>query len=595
MLVSLVGQPVLVVAELSSEPSGEGPSAAVLEAEVTRSLALVPMRLWPVSADATLGDVLAGPAPGRLLRARSAAETRRLPWLLVRGPDHARIETTRGGEILWTTQLQDVPDPNGQLARRLVAALRGLRSSDASLPGLLDPSEVRLAPLERIDALRQMAAEGSWGPYREQLQRAEATWPADPAIRTHVALLAHLERSLNQTSALSAPLVADSLGVARGMNPDGESELLAVALAAESADNRTVALFARRLLTELYPERLDYRPELADALAEDGNAEAALQVCRVGLAGVERAQVLQLAPGSTPESLPVALPFADLAFSMGWHLAQKGAWELAALNYEDATIVYERMARQRELSDALNNTGVALVELGRPLLAAVALRSAVSIRTTLGASDRTGNSRYNLGRALTDAGRLREGRESYLAAAEDYAAAGAPLDALETHVELLDLAVRLGNRQALERDAEGLMERLSAWQGEGADGERAREMVANVWYQLGHGRLSFEQHQEAIDAFVEAREQWRAMGRRLEEGQALYSLALPHLALMQFGDAHRVLVDALLIAVELADSTSILAIRSQLSQVEDLMRKAGEVVPALPDELERWARPPSAG
>jgi len=591
----LVGQSVLVVGEMDGSEGLDFGSASALEAEVIRSLALVPLRLWPSQSEPALLALLEGPGESRLQRARAAAETRRLPWLLVRGADHARLETTRGGDILWRTDLQGVSDPHGQLARRLVAAMQGLPSADVALPGLLDPAEVRLAPKERIDALRKVAASGNWASYHQALAEAAATWPADPAVRTHVALLAELERILTEDSASSAALSMDGLRVARGLNPGGESELLAVALAAEGEGNRTVALLVRRLLAELHPERLDYLPELADALAEHGESEAALQVCRVGLSRLDRDHVLGLEPGTAPDTMPTALPFADLAFSMGWHLAQKGAWDLAALNYEDATVVYERMGRQRELSDALNNTGVALVELGRPLVAAIALRRAVTVRENLGASLRLGNSRYNLGRALADGGRLREGRESYLAAAADYEAGGEPLDALETHVELLDLVVRLGSRRALEHDAAALLQRLESWSGDESDDERVREMTATVWYELGQGRLSFEQHQRAIEAFTEAEERWQAMGRRLEEGQTLYSMALPHLALLQFAEAHRALVAALTIAVELVDSTSILAIRSQLVQVEDLMRKAGESVPALPEELERWAHPPGAG
>ena len=80
---------------------------------------------------------------------------------------------------------------------------------------------------------------------------------------------------------------------------------------------------------------------------------------------------------------------------------------------------------------------------------------------------------------------------------------------------------------------------------------------------------------------------WQKLEMRVEEGQVHYSLASPHLAMRRFDEAHADLVRALVLAVELSDSVSILEIREQLEDIEDLIDHAGQEIPPIPPELQR--------
>ena len=124
--------------------------------------------------------------------------------------------------------------------------------------------------------------------HREFALDAAGRWPADPAIRTHAALAA----------APAGPLL--DLQIAVSLNPQGESELLALTLAAEERGRPSLALGWRKLLAELFPYRLDYLPELADLLAEHDQAEGALRVLLAGLARADSVAMRGLPHGTTP-------------------------------------------------------------------------------------------------------------------------------------------------------------------------------------------------------------------------------------------------------------------------------------------------------
>ena len=549
----LRGRPVLVVAE------GAGADAAGVEHRTERALALAPVRVYPTSADPVLEGILEDGAD-RLVTARAAAEERRIPWLLVRTEDEARIENARGGEVRWSTRLVG-PDPDRRLVGRLSEAVAGAAA-------VLDPASVRLAGVDAIGRLRALALDGAWAEHRGHLDVLVETFPADPAVLVHALVFG---KGL-QTD-------ASALSVAREMNPDGESELLALALGAESMGNTPLALVAYEALVAGYPSRREYRVGLADTRMVVHGAERAVAACRAGVAE----EIAIPKKGTAPHDAPDALPYADLRFHLGWYLAQTGAFESATLAYEAAGTIYEAMGRPREQGDSLNNAGVSLVEASRPSLAVTIFRRALAVRRGLGVERKIATTRYNLGRALADSGRTVDALSAYMAAADEYDAAGHPVAALETRVETLALHALRGRRGDLEAAAAVLLSAL----GETAE----RPLPADVWYELGAGRMAFADHLGAVEAFEAAIVGYRAAGQPLETAQAMYSQATPHVALYQFADAHANLVGALRLAVELGDSSSIVAIRRQLAQVRDLIRMRDGTPPAIPPDLESWFTP----
>jgi tetratricopeptide (TPR) repeat protein len=562
----------LVVAEGAADAG----AALEREADVVRALSLVPLRAWPTDAEAALAEDLRGDAPGRVERARQAAEERRLPWLLILDEEGARLETSRTGDVIWRTRVREGDEPEARLAARIHRGLGG-----SGRRGLGGPGEVRLLPRDRLHALRQLAVDGRWQDYSDSLDALVSEWPADPALRTHLGLRAWLT---------SGSVDLSGLRLAASMVEGAESELLATALMAEEAGAVAVSLEVRTALVRLHPDRIDYRPPLADAQELLDRPEDALSACRGGLAAVDGEALLELPKGTAPDQAPLALPYADVAFCTGYLLFSAGSWELSAVAYEDAVTLYEALGLFRELGETLNNLGVAMVQAERPLMGASALRKAVDVREELGTPLPLANSRYNLGRALSDANKPGGALLSYRRAAEDYRAGGEPIEALTTLVETLDLYVR-------QDDPEGFAEAgdtiLAAVEELPEDEERER-LVGDVWFELGRGRFTFGDAQGAVAAYLRSLRTWEGIDARLEQGQAHYSLALPHLALFEFDQAHTDLVRALEISVELSDSSSILAIRQQLEEIESLMEQAGKPIPPIPKELLPWlpGRPP---
>lgn len=560
----LRGKPVLVVAE------GEGP-AQTREAAVTRALTTVPVRAWPGDADASLARQLDDGEAGdsRLDRAREAAEQRRIPWLLVAGDDTVRVETTRSGAVRW------VSDPRPGQSPAAVAGLVRTVVGPSEHEGPIDSADVRLVPPSRLAVVRALAVGGSWEDHAAQVAELAAQWPADPAVMVHGALPDLLSES---------PTGASEAAVRRSVqvNPDGESELLALALMAEESRRLAFALRAREVLVRLFPERIDYRPELADLHGEMGATDRAVSVVRGGLAFVDPQVVEALAAGTAPDEAPLALPYGDLRFSLGWYLAEEGEPEAALLSYEKALEVYEVMGRPREQSDAVNNAGVVLVEAGRPAVAVPLFRKAQRLRAGQGRAGKAANSLHNLARALGDSRRIDEAIETYEAAAEDYLAAGDAFSAIESLYETMEHHAGVGDSEALERRADELLAQLDAL--EGAD-TRLGELRGSIWFERAQGRMALGDPEGALEAFTVALDVYRRRGLRLDEAQTLYSMAIPNMAMLRLDDAYRNLMDALVLAVELNDSASIVDIRNQASELAGLIRAAGRVPPPIPDSV----------
>jgi len=549
-LVRLRGQSVLLVGEAGDD------------AELRRSLARVPLRIYPTEADAALlAELGAGPTG-----AREPAEARRLPWLVVVDADGVRVETGRGGRVLWRDAA------NGAAIRD--ALLRALR-----VPGEKLDRGSRLADQATLDGLRALALAGDFAAWSTAAQRAAQTWPADPAVRCHEALPEALGTAAKSTAAVAAVALEPS----RGLNPEGEHELLALALLADDSRQPGLARLLRELLVALHPDRLDYRPELAHARAKAGDdagaADAAL-AARSAAGDLPRG-------GGSPDEDPRALPQADAAYTAAWYLARRSRWELAALEYEAAAAVYGAFGRPGEQGDALNGAGVVLMEAGRSKLAAARFGRAVVLREKHpGPSTLLADTRYNLARAQAESGDLAAALITYHRAAREYVAAGEVAEALDARLETLDVLIRRDDPVGLEEAVAGLLEELAELAGPQAS--RVGELTGWTWFELGRGRQRFLDAEGSLAAYNEALGTWQRLGRRLEEGQALYSRAIPHVAMLRFDEAFADLLAALTIAVELADSTSILAIRGQLADLERLATEAGQPLPKIPEDLARY-------
>ena len=533
-LLSLRGQGVLLV-----DVDGE-------RVELRRELGGLPWRLYPSEADSTLEGQL-----GDLKAAGRAAELRRLPWLVVADDEGLRVLTARGFRELWRGQ-------RGAALRRELGA---------------EGEPARLAPLARIQALRRAVLAGAWEQHAAQLADLVERFGDDPALRWHEALRAALLGEGEAGFALAAAL-----------NPDGESELFALALRADQAAKPALAQRLRTWLVRTYPERLDYYPPLVETVAQEEGDEAAVALCRSALGRVERPA--ELTPGSAPHEAPAALPWADLRYALGFRLWRSGDGRAALLALEAALDVYEPLGRRWEEADALNTAGAALVELGRPMAGVASLRKALRLRELQGDRYREATTTYNLARALHDARRLSDARETYELAAERYLAGGWVDDGLQTRVEIVPVDVALEDFGGAERRCEALLTAITG--ASEITAARRDELLAPLWTERGKGRAAGEDHPGALAAFARAAKLWEVLDRPLERGQVAWLRALPHVALLQFEAAWSDLIEALTLAVEAGDSDSILVIRDTLGSVEGLLQTAGLPVPEVPAELIPW-------
>jgi len=552
------------------EDAATAADADAREAAAVRSLATSSVRAYPSDASPELRDSLGdGAASERVARARAHAETLRVPWLLILGAGGARLEPARRDGVLWRSRGRATTDDE----RGVASFERAMSRRRGDLTG-----RPRLAPSERLAEIRSLALAGQWEAWTAAVRALSSEFPADPTVRAHLGLRAWLMES-------GAP--RDGLDLARSMAPESESELLALAVAARDAGDAGFASRAWDALVAVYPERLDYHAGRSDAFDAIGDSSAALAACREGLRAADRDGILEIAKGTPPHRAPRALPFADLAFCAGYFLFEAEDWELAALAYEDAITIYEATDRFAELGEALNNAGVAMVQAERPLIGAHTLRKAVDVREELGARLPLANSRYNLGRALDEAGKPAAARISLDRAAGDYTAAGAIDEALETLVETLDLSLQQDDRDGFELRGTEILARLR----DQPESPRRATIEGDAWFELGRGRLEFGDAEGSLAAYFRSLRVWQATGNKLQEGQTRYSMALPHLALMELEDSWRDLLAALEISVELGDSSSILAIGVQLDQIGDLFEQSGRTPPPVPEPLRRWVDP----
>ena len=567
----LRGQPVLVIAGSGGEGSPEAQEAAL-----TRALSTVSVRAWPTDADADLRTRLLDEGRGetRLERAREAAEQRRIPWLVVTGDELLRVEDTRGGEVRWESVLRAT-----ESADRRAGALRDAIGPESGQEQPIKPADVRLAPSTQLGALRRLAVRGDWKDHSHAVALHLVEWPADSAVLVHSVLADLLGEE---------PSGAAEATVRRAiqLNPDGENELLALALMAEHADRLAFALRARSALVRLFPRRIDYRPELADLHGELGTIDKAVAVVRGSLGSVSRDRLEDLPAGTAPHDEPDALPYADLRFTLGWFLGLQGESEAALLSYEKALTIYGLMGRPREQSDAVNNAGVVLVEAGRPAVAVPLFRKARRLREEQGRATKAANSLHNLARALADSRRVPEAIETYEEAARDYEELGDPLSAIESLYETMEHHAATGDVNALERRADRLLAKLTELEEGGATEKPRRDALrGSIWFERAEGRMTLRNPEGALEAYTVALDVYRRQGRRLDEAQTLYSMAVPNMALFRLDDAYVNLMDALALAVELNDSQSILDIRRQIHEVGGLIRGAGRTPPSLPDAL----------
>lgn len=568
----LRGRLVLVIS------AGDGSVAAAEEADLDRALALVPVRSWPAGADAALVADLDGTAgPTRLEVARREAEERRIPWLLVTEPERLRVEDARGGAVRWERSLRGAARTAPGRAR---AVRRALGPGPSDGPELIDPDSVRLLDASRLAHLRGLAIGARWEEHEREVAPLKAEFPADPALLVHGALSGLLTDG-------SSPAADAAIRRAHALNPEGESELLAVALVAGGLGHRPIALRAREHLARAHPTRLDYRSELADLQSEMLGDPEAVRTCLGGLGTVkDPSRFTRLAKGTDPHDAPDALAWADLSFALGWYTARDGRPAEGLGAYEQAMEVYDALGRPRELADTMNNAGVALVQADRAIVAVPMFRRAVRMRAEQGRATKAANSRHNLARALAESQRLEEAIRTYEQAAADYDALGDSFSAAESLYETLEHHASVGDRPALEDRARDLLVRLDGFEEDGPVPRIANEELrGSVWFELGQARMNLDDPKAALEAYDVALRSYRAADRRLYEAQTLYSMAVPNIALFRLQEAHANLLAAFELAVELSDSASIIDIRDQVAELRHLIEASGEEPGEIPPSL----------
>jgi tetratricopeptide (TPR) repeat protein len=536
-------------------------------ATFVRAFARVPIRMYPADADPALREEL---TRGSLADRQEAALRRRAPWMLIWDGSVVRLLAAFDGREAFRA---DAGSP-----KAAADAVRGAIGPASGFDGApLGPAEVRVAPASEIAALRDALFVPAETPYGEAADALSARYAADPGPAAHRVL---------QRALLREPPDPAADAAVRALEPDGESELLALAVRARSEGARGLEELVRRELIRLFPDRLEYRADLADLLGDDGRATDAITLCRTGLGAVsdeETARYLDLPPNSRPDAVPRALPWADLRYGLGFWLAQRGDPVAALLAYEGAITVFDALGRNGELADVANAAGAALVESGQAIAAVPMFRRSLRLREREADPCRRAVVLHNLGRALSESRRGDEARASYREASGVYRACGDPLAAAESLSEMLGAPQQGPSPQpvaAVRADVEALVLDLPA--------EEANEARANIAFAAGSALWEAGEPEASLAAYADAEALYRMLGDDVSLGQTFYARAVPLLALLRIEEAHASLVDAGRIAVEQGDSESILAIREQLLAIRALLADARRPVPELPADLRPW-------
>jgi tetratricopeptide (TPR) repeat protein len=551
----LEGQRALVV------PADEG--SAAFARSLARHLSVLPLRVLE-----SVDLAAAGPddLPADPLAWQARAWSRRIPFVLLaqatvagQADDRASVQLlpAREGEPLLTWKATE-----GERDGRDVVELRGAIHADFGLEDQRPdghPSRWMVCPPDELDSLR-VAVLMEPGPSTvAAIQLRSQAYPLDPALIELEGIARRLSGEEEEGRLL--------LRRAQAFHPSGSSELPRLARLAARTGMLERQLTLLRWAVEIWPDRLDLSLALAAVLDEEGEPAVAAEVL---LDASSRVDALDPDALDLPDDDLLTAPAlariarrADLRYSLGWLLHQTERRDAALGSYALSRRLYEAVAEPGNAGTCANNTGVLLIEVGRPLAAVPPLRQALSARMLDGISLEASNTLYNLGAAYQELGRFDESADALRRAADGYGQVGAAEDRFDTLLELVVVTAELGRPD----DVETAFEHVA---GEAAVGEGAAAAQARALDAVGVARARVDRFDESMAALNEALASWVTLGDRLHEGQTRYNMAIPLLGRGDLEGALAALAEARLIAVELGDAESVVAIDRQMEQIEQM-------------------------
>ena len=546
-------------------PADEG--AVPFARSVARHLSVLPMRvLGPVDVGEAIRDDV-DPDPRTW---QDRAWERRIPLVLVADPggegpggegadDPASVALlpADGGDELLRWEARDV----GSRAAAVVE-LRGSIRADFGLDDQRPdghPTSWMLCSPDDLHQLR-LAALLEPGPATlAAVAESAAEFPLDPAL---IELEAVVRRWCGE----------DERGLqllrrAQAFHPLGRSELPLLARMAAEAGMEQRQLELLRWACELWPSRLDLALGLAAVLDESERSEEAADVLLAAAARITALdpEVLELPDDGVERAVALAVvgERADVRYGLGWllHLTDHPDEALAA--YALSRQLYDAVRERDNAATCANNSGVILIEQGRPLAAIPPLRRALHDRSSGGVTLEASNTLYNLGAAYQEVGRLDDAEAALRRAADGFRDAGALDDQYDT---LLEVVVLTGEQGSLDGVEQAYQDALTA----AADQPDTEESRARALDAVGVARARVDRFDESLAALAQALDIWIARKDRLHEGQTRYNMAIPHLGRGDMADALAALAEARVIAEELGDTESLLEIDRQMEQIESL-------------------------
>ena len=547
------------------------PASESLARSLARHLSVLPLRIVepgdvtdPEESEADMSSVEDWQA---------RAWERRIPYILVVGsaPEDdgagdgverpggpaVRLLPARDGGDLLSWRVDVGPSPGAA-----VVGLRGRIRDDFGLEEVRPdghPTSWMVCPSEILEGLRISVLlsprASSLASIREQLD----TFPLDPALieLEGAAMLLAGEESEGKKR----------LRKAQAYHPHGGSELPRLARMAGRAG---MDAQQRRLLgwaVEVWPTRLDLALTLAGVL-DGGELES--EAADVLLASAARVRPLEPDAIDLPEGGVERPPLrvrvgrrADLRYGLGWLLHRTERPTLALEAYSMARRLYEVVDEPENAATCANNSGVILIEMGRPLAAIPSLRKALSARVMAGEDLPAANTLYNLGAAYQELGRHDEALDALARAAAGYGSVGEFQDRYDTLLEMIVIRGEMASPEGVEVAFEEVI-------GEIGERDDSRALRARALDAVGVARARVDRFDESLAALEEALSVWIELGDRLHEGQTRYNMAIPHLGRGDLAGALAALEQARSIAIELGDTESVVEIDRQMEQVEQM-------------------------
>lgn len=472
------------------------------------------------------------------------------------GP-RVRLLPARGDDELLAWRVEEEPSPGAAVVR-----LRGRIRDDFGLPETRPdghPTSWMVCPADTLEGLRIAVLLAPIPTTLEAIRAQLEQFPLDPALI-----------ELEGVALLSAGEEAEGLQrlrKAQAYHPLGGSELPRLARMAGRAglDEQRQRLLGWAV--EVWPGRLDLALTLAGVLDGEERHDEATAVLLDASSRVVPLDpdALQLpeAGVTRPPGLARVGRRADLRYSLGWLLHRTERPDVALEAYAMARRLYEAVDEPENAATCANNSGVILIEIGRPLAAIPALRRALSARQMAGQALPAANTLYNLGAAYQELGRHEEALDAMGRAADGYGEQGEFDDRYDTLLEMIVIRGEMASSEGVE---EAYRESVSELDGrEDSEGLRARALDA-----VGVARARVDRFDDSLAALDEALAVWIGLGDRLHEGQTRYNMAIPHLGRGDIAGALSALAEARAIAVELGDTESVVEIDRQLEQVEQM-------------------------